>query len=87
MNVEKVFDMSAKNYERIEKRFDFLQSKSIENTKKYLKTDDTVLDFGCGTGKVAVELAGYVRELEGVDISSKWLNSQIKKHGNERSKT
>jgi ubiquinone/menaquinone biosynthesis C-methylase UbiE len=73
VNVEKIFDMFAKNYEKIERRFDSLQSRSVENTKKYLKGAETVLDFGCGTGKVAVELAGHVKKLEGIDISSKMI--------------
>jgi len=35
---------------------------------------DTVLDFGCGTGGIALNLAKYSRKVIGVDISQKMLD-------------
>jgi ubiquinone/menaquinone biosynthesis C-methylase UbiE len=47
--------------------------KILEKTKKYLNNDSTVLDYGCATGSIALELARQVKEVYGLDISSKML--------------
>jgi 2-polyprenyl-3-methyl-5-hydroxy-6-metoxy-1,4-benzoquinol methylase len=41
--------------------------------QKYLSPSDLVLDYGCATGLVSHELAGRVREIHGLDISSKMI--------------
>jgi len=45
----------------------------IEKTKKYLNASDTVLDYGCATGSIALELADRVKAAHGIDISSKMI--------------
>lgn len=44
---EKFWDQSASNYDNTEEKFKFIHSRSRENTKKYLKDTDVVLDYGC----------------------------------------
>ena len=45
----------------------------IERIKSYLTPEDVVLDIGCGTGTQCGDVAGYVKQVTGIDISSKLL--------------
>ena len=45
----------------------------IEKIKSYLSPEDVVLDIGCGTGTQCGDLAGNVKHVTGIDISSKLL--------------
>lgn len=47
--------------------------KLVERTKKYLAANATVLDYGCATGTIALELAGSVQAVSGIDISSNMI--------------
>ena len=67
---EKFWDQSASNYDNTEGRFDFIHSRSRENTKRYLKDTDIVLDYGCGTGTTACEISGLVKSVRAIDIST-----------------
>lgn len=68
------WDKAAKNYDKTEQRFQYIHSQSRQKTKKYLKDSDIVLDFGCGTGTTACELAKQVKQIHGIDISSKMID-------------
>ena len=81
--IEKIWDKIAKNYDKSEKRFEPIHVRTIENTKKYLNQNDIVLDYGCGTGTKAFELANSVKKIQAIDISSKL---QKERRLNERSK-
>ena len=48
--------------------------KTVELTRKYVKTSDVVLDFACGTGAMTVAIANHVKEIHALDISSKMLD-------------
>jgi 2-polyprenyl-3-methyl-5-hydroxy-6-metoxy-1,4-benzoquinol methylase len=45
----------------------------IEKIKTYLSSEDDVLDIGCGTGTQCDDLAGHIKQVTGIDISSKLL--------------
>ena len=45
----------------------------LKATKARLRPQDTVLDIGCGTGSLALELAPHVSEVHSVDISSEMI--------------
>ena len=45
----------------------------IEIIKSYLSPEDVVLDIGCGTGTQCGDLAANVKQVTGIDISSKLL--------------
>ena len=47
--------------------------KKIQKLKSCLSPEDFVLDIGCGTGTQCGDLAGNVRQVTGIDISSKLL--------------
>jgi len=67
---EKFWDQSASNYDNTEGKFEFIHSRSRENTKRYLKDTDIVLDYGCGTGTTACEISGLVKSVRAIDIST-----------------
>jgi len=70
---EKLWDRMASIYDDSTKKFDHLHKKVVENTMKFLKTNDTVLDCACGTGTMTMEIAIGVEKIQGIDISSKML--------------
>ena len=76
---ENIWDKIAVNYDKSEKRFEPIHIKTIENTRKYLKVSDIVLDYGCATGTKALELAGSVKRIHGMDISSKMIEGAKRK--------
>lgn len=45
----------------------------IDKIKVYLSSKELVLDIGCGTGTQCDDLAGNVKQVTGIDISSKLL--------------
>ena len=53
--------------------------KTLEITKKHLKSSDIVLDYACATGLYSIELAGNVKEIHGIDISSKMIEAAERK--------
>ena len=70
---KKFWDNAAKNYDNTEERFEYIHRKSREYTKEYLESTNVVLDYGCGTGTTACEIASYVKEIDAIDISSKMI--------------
>ena len=70
---EKFWDKLANQFDRRTKHFEQAYIKTVENTKKHLHAGDIVLDYGCATGEVAIEIAGNVKEVHGIDISSKMI--------------
>lgn len=47
--------------------------RTLERTRHYLKSEDTVLEVGCGTGTTALRLAPSVAHIVGTDISGKMI--------------
>ena len=76
---EQFWDKSANNYDKTEQRFEHIHRKSRENAGKHLKGSDVVLDYGCGTGAAACELASHVKEIQAIDISSKMIEAAKEK--------
>jgi len=74
MNKSQTFwDNASNNYDKTEERFEYIHSKSRENTKKYLNADAVVMDYGCGTGTTTCEFASLVKEIHALDTSSKMI--------------
>lgn len=78
-NDEKIWDIIASGYDQAEKRFEPVAVKTIENTKKYLHDDDIVLDYGCAKGSKTFLLAGFVKRIYGIDISSRMIEGAKRK--------
>jgi len=70
---EKFWDKMANRYDREELDSEPVTMKIIEKTNKYLKPSDEILDFGCGTGLVCNEIAGNVKTIRALDISSNMI--------------
>ena len=70
---EKFWDKVAVEYHKDEERFKPIQIKVEENTRRYLKSSDTILDFGCGIGTKTLGLRDQVHSIKGIDISSKMI--------------
>jgi 2-polyprenyl-3-methyl-5-hydroxy-6-metoxy-1,4-benzoquinol methylase len=70
---EKFWDKSAYKFDQEGRKDEQTYNKIIDSTKKYLKSNDIVLDFGCGTGLVANEIANNVNLIHAIDISSKMI--------------
>ncbi len=49
-------------------------TKAVERFAKYLKADDTVLDYACGTGVVTYKIAADVKEVHGIDTSARMID-------------
>lgn len=70
----KFWDRLATQFDKQTKRFEDSNSKTLTYTKKYLKASDIVLDYGCATGQVAIDISDNVTEVHGIDISSKMID-------------
>jgi 2-polyprenyl-3-methyl-5-hydroxy-6-metoxy-1,4-benzoquinol methylase len=70
---EKFWDRTASFYDREEIKDEMAYLNLIEKARKYLKVNDIVLDFGCGTGLVCNEIADNVKRVYAIDISSKMI--------------
>ena len=70
---EKFWDNRSKEYDKQENKYEHDYSKIIERTKKFLNLDDIALDYACGTGIITNKIADNVKEIHGIDISSKMI--------------
>ncbi|MBN1995325.1 MAG: class I SAM-dependent methyltransferase [Anaerolineae bacterium] len=72
---EMVWDMIAKNMDT------YAQNEGLKKTevrrdeilKRYLQNGDTVLDYGCGTGAIALKFANTVKAIHGIDTAGKMI--------------
>ena len=64
---EKFWDRMAKQFE---KRSGRTEEPDFKRIKGFLRESDSVLDCGCATGVITCALAGDVKEIMGLDISS-----------------
>lgn len=52
---------------------------TLGRTRSYLTPQDRVLEFGCGTGSTALQLAGDVAQITGTDISGEMMRIAMDK--------
>lgn len=73
----------AEGYDHQHEKFrDFKKEAMDVRGKLNITSEDTVLDFGCGTGGIALKLARYSKKVIGVDISQPMLDV-LKKNAKE----
>ncbi len=70
---EKFWNKTARKYAKDPIKDMEGYEKTLEDTKKYLGAEKTVLEFGCGTGTTALILAPFVRKYTATDISSEMI--------------
>lgn len=71
MKAEKFWDLLAANYDAGEG--DPSGRQDLDILRRYLRPEDVVMEFACGTGTLALHLAGWVKEIHGIDISGKMV--------------
>jgi len=72
------WDKQAGRFDKSQKQFDSASRDIILRTKEFLNPDDKVLDFGCATGTRTLELAGGIRHIHGLDLSSEMISLAMK---------
>jgi 2-polyprenyl-3-methyl-5-hydroxy-6-metoxy-1,4-benzoquinol methylase len=80
---ENFWDNASENYDKTEERFEYIHKESRENTKRFLKDSDTVLDYGCGTGTASCQFSSLVKDIHAIDISSKMIAISKEKAASE----
>jgi ubiquinone/menaquinone biosynthesis C-methylase UbiE len=72
--VEATFwDKRSQKYDEKIKKHDFIYRKTIEKTKLHIKSPYKVLDFGCGSGEISLNLLSKVKFIHGIDVPmNKW---------------
>jgi 2-polyprenyl-3-methyl-5-hydroxy-6-metoxy-1,4-benzoquinol methylase len=66
---------SEKFWDRFAGQKEEIPVDTVRKIKTYLDKSHKVLDFGCATGTISNEIAGDVKELLGIDISSKMVQA------------
>lgn len=59
--------------EQVGPQYEEAYRRTAELFRKYLKPEDTVLDFACGTGIVTFAIAPSVASVKGIDISDEMV--------------
>ena len=72
------WDKQAGRFDKSQKQFDSASREILLRTKEFLNPDDKVLDFGCATGTKTLELAGGIRHIHGLDLSSEMIGLAMK---------
>jgi len=72
------WDKQAGRFDKSQKQFDSASREILLRTKEFLNPDDNVLDFGCATGTKTLELAGGIRHIHGLDLSSEMIGLAMK---------
>ncbi|MBK7626073.1 MAG: methyltransferase domain-containing protein [Bacteroidales bacterium] len=70
---EKFWDKQAVAFKNSESQSDAINKDIIARIRKHLSINDNVLDFGCATGTKTIELAGGVKHIHGLDLSSEMI--------------
>jgi len=70
---ETFWDRRSKRYDDKVKKHDSLYEKTIHRTKSLLSGSDEVLDFGCASGEMSIDLAPDVQHIHGIDLSGKMI--------------
>lgn len=70
---EKFWDRQANNFDGGSEEPDLDTLKTVERLQKYLHSSDTVLDYACGTGPMALAIADLVQTVYAIDISANML--------------
>jgi len=79
---EKFWDNRADSYDKQWQKPRTTPTKALEITKPYLDKNGIILDYGCATGTRTNILAENVKEIWGIDISSKMIE-EAKRRANE----
>ncbi len=68
-----IWDKRSKKYDDDIKKHDSVYTKTIDSTKSLLTNSDVVLDFGCASGEMSLDIAPNVQHVHGIDLSVKMI--------------
>ena len=66
------FDLEALKWDDLPRRVELAKA-VVKNISPYLNKDEKILEFGCGSGLVGLNIAPFVKKLTGIDTSSKMV--------------
>ncbi|WP_457564547.1 class I SAM-dependent DNA methyltransferase [Caminibacter sp.] len=75
------FDKDAQTWDDLPRRVNLAKA-VVKNVAPLLQKSDRVLEFGCGTGLVGINIAPFVKEVKGIDTSIEMIkkfNEKAKK--------
>ncbi len=78
---EKFWDFVAFKYDKTVTHLEPILLKIHTNLKQHLNKSDILLDYGCGTGTISIEIANHVKEIRAIDTSNKMLDIAKRKAG------
>jgi SAM-dependent methyltransferase len=83
---ELFWHMNAKNMDSFAENEGLkkLEARRNEKLEKYLPGSDRILDYGCGTGTLALRFSGKVKEIDGIDFYSRHDRGCAEKSSGER---
>ena len=67
------WDRIADRYDRTSERHAAYRNMRLAHMQCFLRADETVLDFACATGRLAVDLAPHVAHVLGIDFSEEMI--------------
>jgi len=67
------WDKRSKKYDDNIKKHNSLYEKTIDSTKSLLTNSGVVLDFGCASGEMSLDIAPHVQQVHGIDLSVKMI--------------
>ena len=70
---EKFWDRTASNYDDGMKKHEGNYDATIQQALSQLTINDTVLDLGCASGEMSLDIAPHVKHLHGIDISQEMI--------------
>lgn len=71
---KRFWDKIASRYDKQAlRKYQTAYGETIEISRKYLRSNDRVLDFACGTGITTIELAPSVQQIMAIDLSDKMI--------------
>jgi len=86
MKSERMWDRMAANWDKPGAGLSENDTRIIEKARKYLNLGSIVVDYGCATGSITLELAKTVKEVHGVDFSEKMIAIATRKAGESKAK-
>ena len=73
------WDGRAAKYDEDIRTHDSLYIGTMTRTTSLLTNSDVVLDLGCGSGEIGLDIARYVQRVHGIDVSTKMIELATQK--------
>ncbi|MGR3660473.1 MAG: class I SAM-dependent methyltransferase [Paracoccaceae bacterium] len=75
----KFWDSQTERYEKSISDHDDAYTDRLQSTLSLLNQTDTVLDLGCASGEIALDIAPHVNHIHGIDVSPKMIRLATRK--------